>query len=139
MIEILMNRLDLEGLNQLYLAPRFRTIMKWLPSLGSALLIFLGCAAPTQAQSIIYAATGSNGIAGSVYTIDATTGATLTTSVLHVGTSGGALIGLTGMAFDPTNGLLYGVTANRVTAGGNTLSAHLVSITFSSGVAIATD
>jgi len=55
----------------------------------------------------LYVATGSKGALGVLYTVNPTTAAF--TMVAPITTSTGA-IGMTGMAFDPLNGVLYGVT-----------------------------
>src|SRR5512140_820859 len=57
----------------------------------------------------LYAATGSNGAAGKLYTVDpATAASTLVGST----TIGASAIGLTGLAFHPVTGFLYGATSN---------------------------
>ncbi len=74
------------------------------------ILIALGIASlaiTVRAQETLYAATGSKGAAGVLYTVNPVTAAF--TMVAPITTSGGA-IGMTGMAFDPLNGILYGVT-----------------------------
>jgi hypothetical protein len=74
------------------------------------ILIALGFAAMTQAvraQETLYVANGSKGSAGILYTVNPATAAY--TAVGPITTSTGAL-GMTGMAFDPLNGILYGVT-----------------------------
>jgi hypothetical protein len=62
---------------------------------------------PALAQETLYVATGSKGAAGVLYTVDPLTAAF--TMVAPITTGAGA-IGLTGLAFDPLNGVLYGIT-----------------------------
>jgi hypothetical protein len=59
------------------------------------------------AQETLYVATGSKGANGVLYTVNPATAAF--TMVGPITASTGA-IGLTGLAFDPLNGVLYGVT-----------------------------
>jgi hypothetical protein len=62
---------------------------------------------PARAQETLYVATGSKGAAGVLYTVNPLTAAF--TMVAPITTGAGA-IGLTGLAFDPLNGVLYGIT-----------------------------
>ena len=62
---------------------------------------------PVRAQETLYVATGSKGASGVLYTVDPLTAAS--TMVGPITTSAGA-IGMTGLAFDPLNGVLYGIT-----------------------------
>jgi IPTL-CTERM motif len=55
----------------------------------------------------LYAASGSNGINGSLYRINPTNAAATLVGPIRIG---GAPIGLTGLAQSPTNGLMYGIT-----------------------------
>src|SRR5438552_4176452 len=104
---------------------------------GGLFLVLIGLsllASAAQAQTVtLYAATGSNGTAGSLYTIDLTTGAANLVGPI-VNASGGGALGITGLAFDPLNGVLYGVTVNN-TLNGNTLSQRLVTINPNTAVA----
>ena len=59
----------------------------------------------------LYVASGTFGSPGSLYTISQTTGAVLTTVGPLVDAAGGAY-GMTGMKYNPFNGLLYGVTTS---------------------------
>ena len=75
-----------------------------------ALLVLLCTVAailPARAQETLYAATGSKGAAGVLYTVDPSTSAFSAVAPILVGASP---IGITGLAFDPLNGTLYGVT-----------------------------
>ncbi len=64
-------------------------------------------ATPLQAQELLYAATGSRGVNGVLYTVDPTTAVFTQVGPILAGASP---LGITGLAFDPLNGLLYGVT-----------------------------
>jgi len=63
----------------------------------------------TFAQTL-YVASGSNGVNGTLYTMNPATG--VTTPVGPLVDAAGLAYGLTGMAFSPTTGVLYGSTAN---------------------------
>ncbi len=71
-------------------------------------LFLASVAAASKAEAgILYGADGSGGNPSKLYTIDTTTG---------VGTEIGSIgFAVTGLAFDPTSGLLYGVTASKNT------------------------
>ncbi|MFL6514738.1 MAG: hypothetical protein ACJ8M1_06925, partial [Chthoniobacterales bacterium] len=97
-----------------------------------SLLILLSAACGLTAQTI-YVATGSNGTAGTLYQVNSSN-ADLISSVPITNASGGGNIGITGLAFNPVDGTLYGVTV-RDTANGNTVSASLVTINTTTGVA----
>jgi HYR domain len=99
------------------------------------------CGGPSQTLTVtfsgiceqMYAATGSNAVAGNLYKIDPmTAAATLVAPITNA--SGGGAIGLTGLDFDPISGTLYGITANGI-FGGNTVSSNLVTIDPITGVA----
>jgi hypothetical protein len=80
-----------------------------------------------QCLPVMYAATGSNGVAGNLYTINPSTAASsLVGPILN--TSGSGAIGLTGLDFNPLDGTLYGITANSTSANGNTVAKSLVTI-----------
>src|SRR6185437_2829359 len=78
-------------------------------ALSGLLFAALGFAAPVSAQTL-YAASGSNGAGGTLYTINPATAGVVTTAGAI--TISGTSIGITGLAFNPTNGTLYGVTNN---------------------------
>jgi len=61
-------------------------------------------------RSTLYVATGTFGVGGTLYTIDATTGAILTT-VGSLVDSAGNNYGMAGMKYNSLNGILYGVTS----------------------------
>jgi hypothetical protein len=73
-------------------------------------LTVLGIAAVTttalHAQTL-YVATGSKGAAGVLYSVNPATAAFNAVGAI---TTGAGAIGLTGMAFNPLNGILYGIT-----------------------------
>src|ERR1700736_702440 len=105
---------------------------RWLSVLFGT--VFL-CASPVRgAQQFLFAATGSDGVAGSLYIINPTTAAAPLVGPSTNGPGGGA-IGITGLDFHPTNGTLYGVTVNKTTSGGNTVLRSLVSINPTTAVA----
>jgi WD40 repeat protein len=75
-----------------------------------AILIALSLAAfaaGSRAQETLYVATGSKGAPGVLYTVDPNTAAFSAVAPILVG---GSSIGLTGLAFNPLNDVLYGVT-----------------------------
>ncbi|MEY2539870.1 MAG: hypothetical protein QOG67_3610 [Verrucomicrobiota bacterium] len=80
-----------------------------------------------QCLPVMYAATGSNGVAGNLYTINPSTAASSLVGPI-INTSGSGAIGLTGLDFDPLDGTLYGITANSTSANGNTVAKSLVTI-----------
>lgn len=80
-----------------------------------AILLFLGCtlaASAAQQKTTLYAATGTFGVQGVLYTLDAATGAVLST-VGSLNDAAGKNYGITGLHYQATNGLLYGATANQ--------------------------
>ena len=83
----------------------------------TSFLLFVG---PVSADTF-YLATGSNGVAGSLYIIDPATGAPLRTVGPLVDTLGNHY-GLTGLAFQLGTNTLYGSTANE----SPTAAGHLV-------------
>ena len=99
--------------------------------LGAGLL----AVSPVRAQEVLYAATGSNGMGGNLYMIDPTTAAMTVVGPI-INASGGLPIAMTGLAFNPLNGRLYGVTANAGQGGGNnSVLKSLVTINPATGVA----
>ncbi|MGH7176932.1 MAG: PEP-CTERM sorting domain-containing protein [Tepidisphaeraceae bacterium] len=72
------------------------------------LSLFVGTSA-TLADTL-YVASGSNGVAGTLYTMDPATGLIIS-SIGPLQDLGGNAYGMTGMSFDPTTGILYGATA----------------------------
>ncbi|MGH8094005.1 MAG: hypothetical protein ACREIF_11115 [Chthoniobacterales bacterium] len=75
-----------------------------------ALLLSSALAASAAQQQTLYVATGSLGVPGVLYTIDAATGAVLTT-VGPLNDASGNNYGMAGMRYDPLNGIFYGATA----------------------------
>ena len=69
----------------------------------------LTATAGSKAKMTLYVASGTFGAPGSLYTINQTTGAVLTTVGPLLDAAGGPY-GMTGMKYDPLNGSLYGVT-----------------------------
>jgi hypothetical protein len=114
------------------IAAPIRFAMKPLTRLFVSLLVFGTVACGLTAQTV-YVATGSNGIAGTLYQVDSSNGDELS-SVPITNANGGGAIGITGLAFDPLNGTLYGVTVRDI-SGGNTVSASLVTIDPATGLA----
>lgn len=112
-----------------HLVLRMRIVMKTVASLLCALSISLLCL-PNQASgagSILYGAT-SAGIAGELYTLDPLTGA-MVSDIGPLNDVNGANYPITGLAFNPITGLLYGSTGNSVP----TSAARLVSINPANG------
>jgi hypothetical protein len=105
--------------------------VRWFRSLVVTALIALAGLLPPLGQAradTFYAAGGSNGVAGSLFTLNPATGAaTLVAPLLD---AGAGAYGLTGLAFDPGTGVLYGSTTN----GSPSLSAHLVTINTTTGL-----
>lgn len=86
--------------------------MSAMKTMGTVLLA-MACVVSgwTQAHAdIIYAASGSQGVDGNLYTLDPLTGAA--TLVGPLVDAADSPYGLTGLAFDPVSGVLYGSTAN---------------------------
>lgn len=79
--------------------------------LAAAIVLSLCLAAVPSAAwaSIGYIATGSNSVDGKLYTVDTDTAQTQEVGDLLVGADP---IGITGLAFHPVTGVLYGVTTN---------------------------
>jgi uncharacterized protein DUF6923/exosortase sorting signal-containing protein len=94
----------------------------------AAAALFTAVVPGLQAQTL-YMATGSNGIDGSLYTVNATTAAATLVGPLLIGASP---IGLTGLAVNPITGVLYGVTTND----GNSPNHALVTINQTTGGAV---
>ena len=93
----------------------------------AAIALSIGAVLGANAQETLYVATGSNGVAGNLYTVDpATAVSTLVGPIVNV--SGGGGLGITGLAFDPLNGALYGITGGAHSPTGNTLASTLVTI-----------
>jgi|GEM_PF-2688487 len=109
----------------------FRRSRTLLLILGAGLLAL----SPVRAQEVLYVASGSGGIAGSLYRVDPATAVTTLIGPITNASAGGA-IGLTGLAFNPVNGKLYGITGNKVPpSGGNTVQSSLVTINTVTAVA----
>lgn len=100
--------------------------LAWVTCLS---IVFATAASSLHAQSVIYAATGSKGVAGALYTIDVNSGAILSTHNLVDNATGGG-VGLTGIAFNPLTDTLYGVTVSLTPnqPNSNTVASSLVTI-----------
>jgi PEP-CTERM motif-containing protein len=70
-------------------------------------LTLAALASPVRGQETLYVATGSKGADGVLYTVNPFTAAFTTVGPI---TTGAGAIGMTGLAFDPLNGALYGIT-----------------------------
>jgi hypothetical protein len=79
--------------------------------LVALLALFLLGAVQARADTL-YAATGSTGVNGELYILNPANGAVIT-DVGALVDSGGHHYGLTGLAFHPTTGVLYGSTARK--------------------------
>jgi hypothetical protein len=106
----------------------FKTSRRLLLVLSAGLLAL----SPLRGQEVIYIASGSGGIAGNLYTVDPTTAVTTLVGPI-TNASGGGAIGITGLAFHPLNGKLYGITSNATS--GNTVQRSLVTINTTTAVA----
>ncbi|HEY3664236.1 MAG TPA: hypothetical protein VGL24_13865 [Chthoniobacterales bacterium] len=76
-----------------------------------ALIFSFGLTAKAAQRQILYAASGTFGVDGVLYTLDANTGAVLTT-VGPLNDAGGKNYGMTGLCYDPLNGIFYGASGN---------------------------
>jgi hypothetical protein len=83
---------------------------------------------PAVAQTVLFGATGSNGVNGVLYLINQGTGASTAIGPITVG---GANVSLTGLAGDPATGILYGAVAN----GSPSNASSLIRINQQTGVA----
>ncbi len=99
-----------------------------------ALALVLVTASGSRAVAqVIYAATGSNGVSGVLYTVDPATAASTVVGPTRIPNFiGFSPIGLTGLAFHPTTGVLYGATVN---SGPSTNLHSLVTIDKATGTA----
>ena len=105
-----------------------RRLNRCLISLGVAFF----SAASLSAQDV-YIASGSGGTAGTLYKFNLSTGQQLS-SVPITNVSGNGAIGVTGLAFNPVNGVLYGVSVNNTDLG-NTVASSLLTINPTTGKA----
>ena len=101
--------------------PRFAAV--------SALAAVLLFAAPRGASAdVYYGATGSNGINGRLYILNPANGA-IATNVGALVDAANNVYGLTGLAFQPGSGTLYGSTSNASLTG----AGHLVRVNVATG------
>jgi hypothetical protein len=70
-------------------------------------LCVAGIVSSARAQETLYAATGSKGANGVLYTVNPATAAFTAVGPILAGVTP---VGVTGLSFDPLNGILYGVT-----------------------------
>src|ERR1700712_5372126 len=94
---------------------------------ATAILLSFGSLS-ASAASVLYGATNTDG-AGSLYTLDPATGAVISTIGALVD-SGGNRYTLTGLAFQPGTGVLYGSTTSIST----TAPRHLVIVDTANGL-----
>lgn len=81
-------------------------------SLGAlSLILSFALTANAAQRQVLYAATGTFGVGGVLYTLDAATGAVLTT-VGPLDDADGNNYGMTGLCYDPFNGIFYGASGN---------------------------
>jgi len=100
--------------------PRSVSLVLYLAALTATLVGTGSVATAAPAHGDLYAATGSGGIDGSLYTLDPSTGAVIANfGELH--DLPGGKFGLTGLAFHPTTSVLYGSTAARSATAPNSL------------------
>jgi hypothetical protein len=93
----------------------------------SALVALVSVAGGSARAQTLYAATGSNAAAGVLYTINPANGVATTIGPITVGATA---ISMTGLAFSPITGTLYGATSND-----GALSRSLVTINPATGAA----
>ncbi|HEY1769639.1 MAG TPA: hypothetical protein VGG02_05235 [Chthoniobacterales bacterium] len=97
----------------------------WPNAVGLVAILFLSLstltvsAAPKE-KNVLYAATGTFGVQGVLYTLNPKTGALLTT-VGPLNDASGHNYGLTGLRYDAMNGILYGATTTDSTTDPNYL------------------
>jgi hypothetical protein len=94
----------------------WRIRLSALVALVASLLSFAA-----HSQQTLYAATGSGGATGNLYIVDPATATAVTVGPIL---AGGLPIAITGLAFDPTSGLLYAITSNS----SPNIPRHLVTI-----------
>src|ERR1700686_4476231 len=75
---------------------------------GLALVLSTVVVPALQAQTL-YMATGSNGVNGQLYTVDPSTAVATLVGPILIGANP---VGITGLAFNPLTGVLYGATSN---------------------------
>ena len=76
--------------------------------------LWIGATPVVRGAAILYGATGSSGVAGALYTIDpVNAAATLVGPIVNA--ADGAALSITGLAFSPLSGVLFGVTSNSLT------------------------
>jgi hypothetical protein len=93
-----------------------------------AFILFVSCiiiSSQNVSADTLYGATGSRGIAGHLYILDPNTGVVIT-DVGPLRDAQGNNYGLTGLAFEPATGKLFGSVANQTTT--PSAKGHLVSI-----------
>jgi hypothetical protein len=104
------------------------TIMKYFHLLTGILAVGI-VTSRVDAQTTLYGTTGSNAT-GQLVTLDPATGAVLTTvGPTNIGANN---VGITGLAYNPVNGLLYGSTGNGSNYPAAT-RAHLVTVNTATG------
>jgi len=103
--------------------------LSWLALGVTALLLLLGGVAPAQA-SVLYGADGAHAAANTnLYILDPTNGGVISTvGPIRIGTTD---IRISGMAFHPTTGVLYGATTTMATGS----PGSLVTIDITTGAA----
>lgn len=91
--------------------PRLHARSRRLGFLAFALLLstVLTVHATRKPKTVLYAASGTFGVAGTLYTLNQTTGAVLTT-VGPLQDAAGNSYGIGGMKYNPFDGILYGAT-----------------------------
>src|SRR5262245_41005470 len=105
-----------------------------------AALGLVGFAAHTDAQPILYGAIGANA-PGQLITINPATGATISTIGPTTGLFGGQSLncGITGMAYNPVTGLLYGSTAGAGTNSTYNAATRMQLVTINTTTGAVTD
>jgi hypothetical protein len=90
--------------------------MRRLTRVHFCLFALFGGFVSVNAQQV-YVATGSNGTPGTLFTFDTTTGTQTSSHTLTVAGDPTKPIGLTGIAFNPLSGTLFGVTVRKTDFG----------------------
>jgi hypothetical protein len=77
-------------------------------AIGTAAVLFVSFSA--NAQQVLYGATGSNGAAALLFTVNPATGASTPVGPILIGATP---ICMTGLAVHPTTGVMYGIVSNN--------------------------
>jgi hypothetical protein len=102
--------------------------MSWRTRMAALLSVIVSLIPVSGVAQTLYAATGSSGVTGNLYTVSTVTAAATVVGPILLGATP---LAMTGLAVHPTTGVLYGITANS----DPTIPRHLVIISATSGAA----